>query len=77
MRAILFESAVSLPVICPIGIPTNNTYIKSHGVITKFPELPANVSYNTQGALNELPLDVSNNMNQSDGNVELQALSPN
>ncbi|KAJ9060593.1 hypothetical protein DSO57_1029114 [Entomophthora muscae] len=26
-------------------------------------DLPANVSYDTQGMLNELPLDVSNNMN--------------
>ncbi|KAJ9084724.1 hypothetical protein DSO57_1021365 [Entomophthora muscae] len=26
-------------------------------VVTKSPELPANISYNTQGALNELPLD--------------------
>ncbi|KAJ9068811.1 hypothetical protein DSO57_1024903 [Entomophthora muscae] len=31
-------------------------------VATKFPDLPANVSYNTQGALNEPPLDVSNIM---------------
>ncbi|KAJ9064421.1 hypothetical protein DSO57_1030823 [Entomophthora muscae] len=30
--------------------------------IPKFPDLPANVSYNTQGALNESPLDVSNSM---------------
>ncbi|KAJ9081058.1 hypothetical protein DSO57_1018528 [Entomophthora muscae] len=48
-----------------------------HDVETKFPDLPANVSYNTQGALNESPLDVSNNMRQSDGNVEWQALFPN
>ncbi|KAJ9064785.1 hypothetical protein DSO57_1026716 [Entomophthora muscae] len=46
-------------------------------VATKFPDLPANVSHNTQGALNELSLDVSNNMNQSHGNVKLRALSPN
>ncbi|KAJ9081727.1 hypothetical protein DSO57_1011544 [Entomophthora muscae] len=32
-------------------------------VATEFPELPANVSHNTQRALNEPPLDVSNNMN--------------
>ncbi|KAJ9048361.1 hypothetical protein DSO57_1035790 [Entomophthora muscae] len=31
-------------------------------VATKLPDLPDNVSYNTQGALNELPLDISNNM---------------
>ncbi|KAJ9058127.1 hypothetical protein DSO57_1015548 [Entomophthora muscae] len=31
-------------------------------VATKFPDLPANISYNTLGALNELPLDVSNVM---------------
>ncbi|KAJ9068114.1 hypothetical protein DSO57_1031937 [Entomophthora muscae] len=31
-------------------------------VATKFPALPANVSYNTQMALNEPPLDVSNVM---------------
>ncbi|KAJ9054505.1 hypothetical protein DSO57_1013804 [Entomophthora muscae] len=46
-------------------------------VATKFPDSPANVSYNTQGALNELSLDVSNNMNQSDGNIEWQVLHPN
>ncbi|KAJ9058241.1 hypothetical protein DSO57_1014281 [Entomophthora muscae] len=46
-------------------------------VATKFPDLPTNVSPNTQGALDELSLDVSNDMNQSDGNVELWALSPN
>ncbi|KAJ9055021.1 hypothetical protein DSO57_1008364 [Entomophthora muscae] len=46
-------------------------------VATNFPSLPANKSYNTQGALNELPLDVSNSMNQSDANIELQALPPN
>ncbi|KAJ9089226.1 hypothetical protein DSO57_1014977 [Entomophthora muscae] len=40
-------------------------------------DLPANVSHNTQGALNETPLDASNNMNQSNGNVKLQELSPN
>ncbi|KAJ9057272.1 hypothetical protein DSO57_1024263 [Entomophthora muscae] len=32
-------------------------------VATEFPDLPANLSYNTQGALNESPLDVSNDMN--------------
>ncbi|KAJ9088093.1 hypothetical protein DSO57_1026410 [Entomophthora muscae] len=31
-------------------------------VATKFPDLPANVSYNTQGALDKPPLDVSNVM---------------
>ncbi|KAJ9050804.1 hypothetical protein DSO57_1010804 [Entomophthora muscae] len=41
-------------------------------VATKFPDLPANISYNTQGALGELPLDVSNNMDQSDCNIKLQ-----
>ncbi|KAJ9059678.1 hypothetical protein DSO57_1038926 [Entomophthora muscae] len=46
-------------------------------VATKFPAFPANVSYNTQGALNEPPLDVSNIMNGSDGNVKWQALHPN
>ncbi|KAJ9086197.1 hypothetical protein DSO57_1006708 [Entomophthora muscae] len=46
-------------------------------VATKFPSLPANVSYDTQGALNESPLDVSIGMSQTDGNIELQALSPN
>ncbi|KAJ9064314.1 hypothetical protein DSO57_1031966 [Entomophthora muscae] len=40
-------------------------------------DLPANISYNTQGALDGPPLDVSNNMNQYNGNVELQALSHN
>ncbi|KAJ9055779.1 hypothetical protein DSO57_1000637 [Entomophthora muscae] len=47
------------------------------GVATELPDSPVNVSYNTQGALNELPLDVSNNMEKSDGNIKLQALSPN
>ncbi|KAJ9050476.1 hypothetical protein DSO57_1014134 [Entomophthora muscae] len=46
-------------------------------VATKFPDSPANVSYNTQGALDESPLDVSNGMNQSDGNIKLRALPPN
>ncbi|KAJ9054547.1 hypothetical protein DSO57_1013213 [Entomophthora muscae] len=39
-------------------------------VATEFPDLPANVSYNTQEALDESSLDVSNNMNQSNGNVK-------
>ncbi|KAJ9064373.1 hypothetical protein DSO57_1031437 [Entomophthora muscae] len=46
-------------------------------VATEVQTPPANVSYNTQGALNELPLDVSNVMNESDGNVEWRALHPN
>ncbi|KAJ9086972.1 hypothetical protein DSO57_1037960 [Entomophthora muscae] len=46
-------------------------------VATKFPSSPANVSYNTQGALNELPIDVSNGIDQSNGNIELWALPPN
>ncbi|KAJ9057294.1 hypothetical protein DSO57_1024054 [Entomophthora muscae] len=46
-------------------------------VATKVQTLPANVSYNTQGALNELPLDVSNVMNESGGNVKWQELHPN
>ncbi|KAJ9063051.1 hypothetical protein DSO57_1004340 [Entomophthora muscae] len=45
-------------------------------VATEFPDSPANVSHNTQGALNGLPLDVSNSINQSNGKVKLQALSP-
>ncbi|KAJ9069627.1 hypothetical protein DSO57_1016629 [Entomophthora muscae] len=40
-------------------------------VATEFPDLPANVSYNTQGALNEPPLDISNNMDQSDGKFKI------
>ncbi|KAJ9075826.1 hypothetical protein DSO57_1032007 [Entomophthora muscae] len=44
---------------------------------TEFPDLPANVSYDIQGVLDESPLDVSNDMNQSDGSVELRALPPN
>ncbi|KAJ9074739.1 hypothetical protein DSO57_1003393 [Entomophthora muscae] len=31
-------------------------------VATKFPALPANVSYNTQGVLDKSPLDMSNIM---------------
>ncbi|KAJ9073058.1 hypothetical protein DSO57_1020585 [Entomophthora muscae] len=46
-------------------------------VATEVQTPPANVSYNTQGALNELPLDVSNVMNESDGNVKWRALHPN
>ncbi|KAJ9058568.1 hypothetical protein DSO57_1011023 [Entomophthora muscae] len=46
-------------------------------IATKFPDLPANISYNTQGALDESPLDMSNNMKQSDDNVTWQALPPN
>ncbi|KAJ9056360.1 hypothetical protein DSO57_1033923 [Entomophthora muscae] len=46
-------------------------------VATKFPDSPSNVSYNTQGGLNESPLDVSNVMNESDDNVKWRALSPN
>ncbi|KAJ9080289.1 hypothetical protein DSO57_1026636 [Entomophthora muscae] len=48
-----------------------------HLVATEFPSSPANVSYDTQGVLNESPLDISNDMNQSDGNIELRAVSPN
>ncbi|KAJ9081526.1 hypothetical protein DSO57_1013874 [Entomophthora muscae] len=48
-----------------------------YNVATEFPDLPANVSYDTQGTLNESPLDVSNDMNQSDGKIKLRALSPN
>ncbi|KAJ9049925.1 hypothetical protein DSO57_1019416 [Entomophthora muscae] len=46
-------------------------------VAIKFSNLPANVSYDTQGALEETPLDISNDMYQSDGNVKQRALSPN
>ncbi|KAJ9068715.1 hypothetical protein DSO57_1025865 [Entomophthora muscae] len=58
------------------------TYLKNFvhtviGVATKIPSLPANVSHNTQGALDKPPHDISNCMDQSDGNVELQVLSPN
>ncbi|KAJ9062983.1 hypothetical protein DSO57_1004926 [Entomophthora muscae] len=42
-----------------------------------FSDLPANLSYNTQGALNEPPLNVSNDMDQSDDNIKLQTLPPN
>ncbi|KAJ9087346.1 hypothetical protein DSO57_1034243 [Entomophthora muscae] len=60
--------------------PTINTDIAvgpQQFVATKISSLPANVSHNTQRALNELPHDVSNSMNQSDGNVKCWALSPN
>ncbi|KAJ9083732.1 hypothetical protein DSO57_1031752 [Entomophthora muscae] len=44
--------------------PNDLTLTHSIAVVaTKFPALPANVSYNTQGALNEPPLGVSNIMN--------------
>ncbi|KAJ9070713.1 hypothetical protein DSO57_1004944 [Entomophthora muscae] len=47
------------------------------GVATKSPSLPANISYNTQGALDELSHVVSNNMDQPEGKVKLWALSSN
>ncbi|KAJ9079511.1 hypothetical protein DSO57_1034700 [Entomophthora muscae] len=46
-------------------------------VATKFLDLPANVSYITKGMLNESSFDVSNSMDQSDGKLQLWALSPN
>ncbi|KAJ9090070.1 hypothetical protein DSO57_1006464 [Entomophthora muscae] len=46
-------------------------------VATKIPLSPANVSHDTQGALDELSHDISNNMDQSEDEVKLQALSPN
>ncbi|KAJ9056212.1 hypothetical protein DSO57_1035477 [Entomophthora muscae] len=48
-----------------------------NSVATEFPDLPANVSYDTQGALNESPLGVSNDMDQSDGNIKWRVLHPN
>ncbi|KAJ9079007.1 hypothetical protein DSO57_1001220 [Entomophthora muscae] len=57
-------------------VPASSGY-KYLVVATEFPDLPANVSHDTQGALNELPLDVSNDMNQSDGSIKPQKLSPN
>ncbi|KAJ9068041.1 hypothetical protein DSO57_1032746 [Entomophthora muscae] len=53
------------------------THLQFNNVATESPDLPANISYNTQGALNESPLDVSNNMNQSGGNVKWWVLSHN
>ncbi|KAJ9066968.1 hypothetical protein DSO57_1004398 [Entomophthora muscae] len=48
------------------------------GIVSTEPSsLPASASYNTQGALKESPLDVSNGMEPSDVNIELWALSPN
>ncbi|KAJ9075852.1 hypothetical protein DSO57_1031721 [Entomophthora muscae] len=44
---------------CHLRPPMPNCTI----IATKFPDFPANVSYNAQGELNELPLDISNNMN--------------
>ncbi|KAJ9062718.1 hypothetical protein DSO57_1007888 [Entomophthora muscae] len=38
---------------------------------------PANITHNTQGALNESPHDASNDIDQSEGKVKLQPLSPN
>ncbi|KAJ9056150.1 hypothetical protein DSO57_1035978 [Entomophthora muscae] len=52
-------------------------WIPDTTVATKVQTLPANISYNTQGALDELPLDVSNVMNESDVNVKWRALHPN
>ncbi|KAJ9054822.1 hypothetical protein DSO57_1010236 [Entomophthora muscae] len=46
-------------------------------VATKAQTLPVNISYDTQGALNEFPLDVSNIMNESGGNVKWRELHPN
>ncbi|KAJ9058722.1 hypothetical protein DSO57_1009555 [Entomophthora muscae] len=56
---------------CISGQPTDQS------VATEFPDLPANVSYNTEGALNEPPLDVSNIMSESGGNVKWRKLHPN
>ncbi|KAJ9076495.1 hypothetical protein DSO57_1025657 [Entomophthora muscae] len=50
---------------------------KWDSVATEVQTSPANVYYNTQGALNELPLDVSNVMNGSGGNVKWRELHPN
>ncbi|KAJ9066901.1 hypothetical protein DSO57_1004983 [Entomophthora muscae] len=55
---------LQLPILCTI-------------IATEFPDLPANISYSIQGALTKSPLDVSNDMNQSDGIIKLGALSPN
>ncbi|KAJ9077747.1 hypothetical protein DSO57_1013819 [Entomophthora muscae] len=65
------------PAVSTLLLPPPNSFSSYHHVATKFPDLPANISHNTQGALDELSLDVSNDMNQSDGNVKQQALSPN
>ncbi|KAJ9075009.1 hypothetical protein DSO57_1000949, partial [Entomophthora muscae] len=54
--------------------------LSTEGISAMFnyvPSPPANLSYNTQGVLEEPPLDVSNNRDQSKGSIELQALSPN
>ncbi|KAJ9070231.1 hypothetical protein DSO57_1010504 [Entomophthora muscae] len=48
-----------------------------HSVATEVRTSPANVSYDTQGALDEPPLDVSNVMNESGGNVKWRELHPN
>ncbi|KAJ9058054.1 hypothetical protein DSO57_1016394 [Entomophthora muscae] len=40
----------------------------ARGCCNQVSDLPANLSYNTQWALNGLPLDVSNDMDQSDVN---------
>ncbi|KAJ9050527.1 hypothetical protein DSO57_1013764 [Entomophthora muscae] len=70
------EAHRAMPVLC-LHFQANTNSYSNKTVATKFPNLPANVSFNTQGALYELPLDVSNNINQSDDNVKLRALSPN
>ncbi|KAJ9070641.1 hypothetical protein DSO57_1005734 [Entomophthora muscae] len=56
---------------------TTDANVTEIPVTTEVQTSPANVSYNTQGALDESPLDVSNVMNESDDNVKWQALHPN
>ncbi|KAJ9052033.1 hypothetical protein DSO57_1038259 [Entomophthora muscae] len=68
---------VELPIGPEVPPPVSSTASTHYCVAIKFPNLPANVSYNTQGALSEPPLDVYNNMDQSDGSIKLRALSPN
>ncbi|KAJ9051338.1 hypothetical protein DSO57_1005340 [Entomophthora muscae] len=65
--------------LCPTTENTQHGYsgLTQYNVATESPDFPANISHNTQGTLDELSLDMSNGMNQSDDNVKLQALSPN
>ncbi|KAJ9066608.1 hypothetical protein DSO57_1007950 [Entomophthora muscae] len=51
----------SFVLVYPSQVTSSDSKI-SVTIATKLPDLPANLSFDTQGALNELPLDVSNNM---------------
>ncbi|KAJ9058690.1 hypothetical protein DSO57_1009769 [Entomophthora muscae] len=64
-----------MPKVPPSSTPEG--YIAASTITSSQENLSANISHNTQGALNEPPLDISNSMEKSDGNAKQRALSPN